>query len=222
MSAIPGKSTSVLDDLPNSEPAIGDVADNVIASVPPPLELGDLASLGLISWTPAGLIRWSLELLNVSTGLPWFHSIVLGTLFWRILLVPLSIQTLRNTARLLPIQPRIVEVQAEMQRVKASGDKLALQRVALKMAKMYKDAGVSFGATMLSPFVQIPVTFGLFFGIRKMCALPVAQLTNSGVSFLPDLTVADPYMILPLAVCAVVNLQISVGVVGSIYISFPL
>lgn len=198
-------------DLPTSEHSFPDAVDTSLTTVLPPLEFGDLASLGLISWTPAGLIRWSLELLNVSTGLPWFHTIILGTLLWRVLLAPLSIQTLRNTARLLPIQPRIVEVQGEMQRAKESGDKLALQRVALKMAKLYKDAGVSFGSTMLSPFVQIPVTFGLFFGIRKMCALPVVQLTNSGVSFLPDLTVADPYMILPLAVCAVVNLQISVG-----------
>jgi YidC/Oxa1 family membrane protein insertase len=182
-----------------------------LTNLPPPLQLGDFASLGLTGWHPAGAVRCTLELLNVSTGLPWFHTIIIGTLMWRVFLAPLSIQTLRNSARLLPIQPRILQVQADLRRAKATGDKLALQRTALKMGKLYKDAGVSLTTMTLSPFVQLPVTLGLFFGIRKMCTLPVVQLTHSGVSFLPDLTVADPYMILPLAVCAAINMQISVG-----------
>lgn len=97
-----------------------------------------------------------------------------------------------------------------MKRIRESGDKLALQRHALKMRKMYKDAGVNMGTMALGPLVQLPVTLGLFFAAKGLCDLPVAQLAYSGLSILPDLTVADPYMVLPLAFCVAVNFQISV------------
>ncbi|KAF5375426.1 hypothetical protein D9615_007933 [Tricholomella constricta] len=187
------------------------LADAVTTHLPAALQYGDLAALGLVSWTPAGIIRWSIELINVTTGLPWFWTIVAGSLLWKAILVPISVKSLRNSARLLPLQPHIVKLQKEMEVVRKTGDKLAMQRTALKIRKLYNDAGISMGATALVPFVQIPVTLGMFFGLKKMCDLPLPQLMNSGLDILPNLTVADPYMILPVALCAAVNLQISIG-----------
>ena len=201
-------------DLPADPPGsdvLPDLVNTAIANLPPALQYGDLAALGLVGWTPAGLVRWSLEVINVATGLPWFWTIVAGSLFWKAVLVPISIQGLRNSARILPLQPQIVETQDELKRIRLSGDKLALQRHALKMRKMYKDAGVSMGVTAFMPFIQLPVTLGLFFGAKKMCDLPVVQLAHSGLEILPDLTVPDPYMILPILLCAAVNMQIHVS-----------
>jgi YidC/Oxa1 family membrane protein insertase len=177
----------------------------------PPLEYGDLSELGLVSWTPAGLVRWSLELVQVTTGMPWFHTIVATTLLFRIFLVPISIKALRNSARLLPMTPRLMAIKDEMAAARQSGDMLAMQRVALKQKKIYEDAGVSMGPMLLSPLIQLPVTLGLFFGIKKMCTLPVEQLKHSGLAILPDLTVPDPYFILPILATALINLQISVS-----------
>lgn len=188
--------------------------DTAISTLPPALQYGDLAALGLVSWTPAGLIRWSLELINVATGLPWFWTIVAGSIFWKVILVPLSVQGLKNSARLLPLQPKIKVFQEELEVIRASGDKIALQRHALKMRQAYSEAGVSLGTSALIPFVQIPVTLGMFFGVKAMCALPVVQLAYSGLSILPDLTVPGPYMVLPILLCAAVNAQISVSYVG--------
>jgi YidC/Oxa1 family membrane protein insertase len=200
---------------PSGSELLPDVVNAAISNLPPALQYGDLAALGLVGWTPAGLVRWSLEVINVATGLPWFWTLVAGSLFWRAIIVPLAIQGLRNSARLLPLQPQIVASQEELKRIRISGDKLALQRHALKMRKMYKDAGVRMGVTALSPFVQLPVTFGLFFGVKKMCELPVMQLAHSGLEMLPDLTVPDPYMILPVLLCAAVNIQVYVSALAS-------
>lgn len=196
------------------EGILPDFVDTAISTLPPALQYGDLAALGLVSWTPAGLIRWSLELINVATGLPWFWTIVAGSIFWKVILVPLSVQGLKNSARLLPLQPKIKVFQEELEVIRASGDKIALQRHALKMRQAYSEAGVSLGTSALIPFVQIPVTLGMFFGVKAMCALPVVQLAYSGLSILPDLTVPDPYMVLPILLCAAVNAQISVSYVG--------
>ncbi|KAF8064291.1 60Kd inner membrane protein-domain-containing protein [Lyophyllum atratum] len=205
---------SVPPEVPSTDASadvLSGLSDAVTTHLPAALQYGDLAALGLVSWTPAGLIRWSLELINVTTSLPWFWTIVAGSLLWKVLLFPITVKGLRNSARLLPLQPHILKMQKEMEVARKSGDKLAMQRAALKMRKLYTDAGVSMGATALVPFVQIPVTLGLFFGIKKMCDLPLPQLKDSGVSFLPDMTAPDPYMALPILLCAAVNTQISVG-----------
>ncbi len=54
------------------------------------------------------------------------------------------------------------------------------------------------------------MTLGLFFGVQKMTTLPVEQLTQSGFALLQDLTIPDPTYILPAALLALVNVQISV------------
>ena len=175
-----------------------------------PLQYGDLAALGLAGWSPAGLSSGLLELVNVSMGLPWFHTIVAGTLLSRLLLVPFSIKQLRNSSALAPHQPRLLELKEELNRAYKTGDKIGVQRVALKQRRVYEESGVSMLPMLLMPFVQLPVTLGMFFGVKRLCALPLEQLHWSGVSFLPDLTVPDPFYVLPIAAAVLMNVQLSV------------
>jgi YidC/Oxa1 family membrane protein insertase len=46
--------------------------------------------------------------------------------------------------------------------------------------------------------LQAPLGFGMFRVIRGMTGLPVPALLNEQVLWLTDLTMADPYMILPI------------------------
>ncbi|KAH7927552.1 hypothetical protein BV22DRAFT_1060676 [Leucogyrophana mollusca] len=185
-------------------PVIAPSADAI-----PPLQFGDLAELGLAGWTPAGIIRWSFELLNVSTGMPWFYTIIAGTLLWRVALFPASVISIRNSARLLPYSSQLMALTEDMKTVDRS-DRLALQRLALKRQKIYEDAGVKVLPSIIMPFVQIPVTLGMFFGVKKLVQLPVEQLKESGVDILSNLTVPDPYYILPLITTAMINVQMQV------------
>lgn len=183
-----------------------------------PLQYGDLAALGLSGWSPAGLSTWLLELINVA-GLPWFHTIIAGTLLSRLLLLPFSIKQLRNSAALAPFQPRLLELKTELDKAYKTGDKLAVQRVALKQRRVYEESGVSMLPMLLMPFAQLPVSLGMFFGVKRLCALPLEQLHQSGVSFLPDLTLADPYYVLPIVSAVLMNLQLSVRICSPL--SFP-
>jgi len=186
-----------------------DVLDTLAALTP--LQYGDLAALGLAGWSPAGLSSWMLEFVNVSTGLPWFYTIIAGTFLTRALLLPFSVKQLRNSAALAPHQPRLVELKEELERAYKAGDKLGVQRIALKQRKVYEESGVSMLPMLLMPFVQLPVTLGMFFGIKRLCVLPLEQLHWSGVSFLPDLTIPDPYYVLPIVSAVLMNVQLKVG-----------
>ncbi|KAI0314871.1 60Kd inner membrane protein-domain-containing protein [Amylostereum chailletii] len=196
------------DDIIPASP-ISDAVETLIGTAP--LQYGDLAALGLASWTPAGLSAWLLELINVSTGLPWFWTIIAGTAASRLLILPFAIRQLQNSARLAPFQPRLLALKDEVARAYPSKDTIAIQRAALKQRKVYEDAGVSMLPMIAMPFIQLPITLGMFFGVKKLCTTPLAQLHDSGVWFLPDLTLADPYYILPIVSAALMNAQLSVG-----------
>jgi YidC/Oxa1 family membrane protein insertase len=99
-----------------------------------------------------------------------------------------------------------------MDAARQARDMLLMQRAALKQKQIYADAGVSMAPMMLNPFIQLPVSLGLFFGIKKMCMLPVEQLKYSGLAILPDLTVPDPYFILPAMTAVFINTQIVVRI----------
>ncbi|KAH9079611.1 60Kd inner membrane protein-domain-containing protein [Lactarius deliciosus] len=153
-------------------------------------------------------LSWLLELVNVSTGLPWSYTIIAGTLLSRLLLVPFSIKQSRNSAALAPHQPRLLELKEELNRAYQTGDKIGVQRAALEQRRVYEESGVSMLPMLLMPFVQLPVTLGMLFGVKR---LPLEQLHWNGVSFLPDLTVADPFYVLPIAAAVLMNVQLSVG-----------
>lgn len=101
-----------------------------------------------------------------------------------------------------------------MAKVAQSGTQAEKQAIALKMSAIYKNAGINPLAALLSPLLQLPIGMGVFFGIKKMCELPVEQLTQSGVGFLPDLTlmtsVADPWYLMPALSVVLMNAQIQV------------
>ncbi|KAI8990398.1 60Kd inner membrane protein-domain-containing protein [Trametes punicea] len=184
----------------------------IVSSIPPlPLHYGDLAALGLASWTPAGLCRWGMELIQVSTGMPWFWTIVSATVVSRLILFPLAVKQLRSTAALAPYQSEIAELRDQMAEAQKKRDTVAMQRVALRQQLLHKKAGVSMVDMVLSPLVQFPVTLGMFFGVKKLCDFPLEQLKYSGFQWVPDLTVADPTWTLPIIATVLMNVQIFVS-----------
>lgn len=153
-------------------------------------------------------MSWSIELLQVSTGMPWFYTIIAGTLFWRAGLIPTALTSMRNTARLRPYADQIKTLDEQAQGVK---DRAAQMEIMLKKQKLMEKAGVSLRSMFLPPVIQMVGNFGLFFAIKNMVQLPVIQLTQSGVWFLPDLTLTGGY-VMPTFVILVMNAQFSVRV----------
>ncbi|KAJ7454944.1 60Kd inner membrane protein-domain-containing protein [Mycena galericulata] len=182
---------------------------DTIAAIPP-LQHGDLQALGLCHWTPAGLVQYSFELVHVFTGLPWFHTFVVAAFLWRVIIFPFAVLGTRHSARMRPIQTEMGRLQEQALAARRQGDTLNMQRLNVAAGKLRADAGVSMAALM-APMIQIPISIGMFFGIKRMCELPVIQLTQSGFDWIPDLTQPGPYYILPILVAASGNLMISMG-----------
>lgn len=124
--------------------------------------------------------------------------------------MPFVIKGLQVSARLMPHHAQMQKLKEAVTRSRLSQNPLELQRAVQEMKLYNKVHNINPLAGLVS-LVQIPITFGLFFGVQKMCSLPLEQLTYSGVTFIPDLTATDPTMILSLAMFAFINAQIKVG-----------
>lgn len=185
--------------------------------IPPSLQFGDFSELGLTGWGPPGIVARSFEWIQVATGMPWFYTIIVVTILWRLALAPFAIRQIRNTA-ILRSFPQIEKSAKDFKAAKTSGNIQETRIALLRYKKALKDSGVAPGATLLMSFIQIPAAIGVFLAVKRMCELPVEQLKQSGLSFVPDLTLSsgtaawDPYYIMPILGVVMVNIQIKVSV----------
>ncbi|KAJ7835942.1 60Kd inner membrane protein-domain-containing protein, partial [Mycena olivaceomarginata] len=210
----PIEPSSVLPPIQTGEGGLGSLSDpgvlaDTVAAIPP-LQHGDLQALGLCHWTPVGLIQYSYELVHVWTGLPWFYTFIVATVFWRLVVFPFAVVGMRNSSRMRPISAQLNATSQAIQAARLAGDTVAMQKAALEGARLRASAGVSMGG-LVAPLIQMPISIGMFFGIKKMCELPVVQLTQSGVGWLPDLTQPGPYYILPILVAVSGNVMMSMS-----------
>jgi len=66
----------------------------------------------------------------------------------------------------------------------------------------------------------MPVFLSVFIGLRQMANLPVESMRTGGTAWFTDLTVPDPYFILPLM--TITMLYASIEVIVSTYIMLAL
>ena len=161
-------------------------------------QIGDMHSLGgLCGNSPTGWVESLLELVHVSSGCPWWVSIVLSTVALRLILLPVSIKTARINALMRNASPEMEAAKREMAVAKAASDKVKQYEAATKLRGIFAKHKMS----VLSPFwglVQIPVLFSAFFAVRNVASFPVPGMETGGALWFTDLSAADPTCLLPI------------------------
>ncbi|KAK0494203.1 60Kd inner membrane protein-domain-containing protein [Armillaria luteobubalina] len=193
--------TATLPDIPPSPPPSpvtiepSSIPTDIVsetANIIPPLQFGDLTSLGLISWSPPSFFRLALEGINVVTGLPWFWTIIIGSIIARGVVVPFALSAVRQNQRLGAISPKLKLLQEQMTSAKEKRDTIMQQKSALQISSLMSTAQVNPMMLVLGQAVTFAVSVSAFVGVQKMVAHPVPQLTQSGFFLLPDLTLPMP------------------------------
>ncbi|KAF9054112.1 60Kd inner membrane protein-domain-containing protein [Panaeolus papilionaceus] len=220
----PAVDAAVASDAPIDPSLTDSISDALLSStsnIAPALQYGDLAAMGLASWSPAGIIRWSLEVINVTFSMPWLPTIIVGSLFWKLVCVPFAVKGLQSAARLQPYQAELQAMQAHMNVIRASGNTMEIQKAALRMRDFYKEKNISPMGGLVA-LAQMPIQLGMFFALQTLCKHPLPQLqANVGVpeflgqwgqTVLGDLTTGDPTYVLPAIMVALINVQIMINV----------
>nr|CDS28365.1 cytochrome oxidase biogenesis protein [Hymenolepis microstoma] len=170
------------------------------------------ASLGLNSWWPSGWYQALLETLHVNLSLPWWAAIAATTVVIRLCLLPLVIDQRRRLASYTNVMPKITSLQNRMTKARINSDYIEMMKISMEMQDIMKNNDVNPLNTMRLMLVQLPVFFSVFAGLRGMAQLPVTSLQTGGLSWFLDLTVCDPYYILPLYSMTSIFLMFEFGV----------
>ena len=168
-----------------------------------PEQIGYLKTLGLdYGWGPTSMIQWALEHIYIYTGLPWWASLATLAVAIRIAIFKPSLDAAAESQKMQDLRknPRFEALQKEQQDMLfgvKTKDQYELLRLRNETKKMTQAAGVKTWKMMI-PFINAPLGFGAFRLLKGMAELPVPSLENGGIFWFTDLTVADPYYILPL------------------------
>uniref|UniRef100_A0A8C6UIV9 OXA1L mitochondrial inner membrane protein n=1 Tax=Neogobius melanostomus TaxID=47308 RepID=A0A8C6UIV9_9GOBI len=159
-----------------------------------------LAELGLGANTPVGLVQNLLEFMHLDLGLPWWGAIVVGTVLARCVVFPVIVKGQREAAKMNNVMPEITKLTNIMNEAKQSGNKFSFAKAYSDLTLFQKKHDVNLLRGFLIPMVQAPIFMSFFIALRKMAYLPVPSMQTGGALWFPDLTIADPFYILPIVV----------------------
>lgn len=164
-------------------------------------EQGDLASLGLCANTPVGWLQSMLEYLHVHAHLPWWGAIVASTFALRVVIFPVVMKIQKNGVIMNNISPEIQKLIKKQRQYRQMGNKALYSQYSQRIWQVYKKNNCNPLKMAIMPLIQLPLFLSFFIAIRKMAAVPVESMKTGGVLWFEDLTVPDPYYILPVLAC---------------------
>ncbi len=132
-------------------------------------------------------------------------AIVIVTILIRLLLVPLNVKQLKSTQAMQDIQPKIKELQHKY----SSKDAKTQEKLQQEQMALFKEHNVNPLAGCLPMFVQMPIMIALYQAIRRTPGL------QEGVFLWFDLSLPDPYYILPLIAAGATFLQQKLSMAGA-------
>lgn len=122
-------------------------------------------------------------------GAPWWLAIVMLTVVVRALLFPLTVRQVKSMRKMQQLKPDMDEIRA-----KYKEDQRKQQE---EIMKLYGERQVNPLGGCLPIFVQLPIFLVLYYTIKEFEHLE--SFRTGGLFWFQDLTVADPFFLLPLA-----------------------
>jgi len=169
----------------------GPKLQEVLPKVAPGLELTvDYGHL----WFIADALFWWLEALHSFFG-NWGIAIILLTLTVKLLFYPLAAAGYRSMAKMRKVQPRLVALKERF-----GNDRAAMNQA---MMDLYKTERINPLGGCLPIVVQIPVFIALYWVLLESVELRQAPF----MLWIRDLSIKDPYFVLPVLMTASMWLQ---------------
>ncbi|KAF2140177.1 uncharacterized protein K452DRAFT_52298 [Aplosporella prunicola CBS 121167] len=177
---------------------------NMISTMPE--QIGYLKAIGLdYGWGPTSCIQWLLEHVHVFAGTPWWASIMLTAIVVRAGLFRIFAMTSDIGARQGAMKTVVAPINARMQAARAAGNTEEMMMARSELMQVYKAAGINPVKAFVAPVVQAVTGYCTWKLLRGMSALPVPGFETGGFLWVKDLTLSDPYFLLPLGFGAMIH-----------------
>ncbi|KAK2006219.1 YidC/Oxa1 family membrane protein insertase [Colletotrichum eremochloae] len=166
-----------------------------------PEQIGFLKTLGLdFGWGPSSVMQWAFEHVHVYSGLPWWGSIAATAILLRLVMFKPLLMAQDTSARMQKLQqdPKYLEVRTGLQEAMSRGDSAGMAELRRDLSMLNKRAGVN-PLNGLWGLLQIPFGYGMFRVLNGAASIPVPGMETGGFLWVTDLTVSDPFFLLPIA-----------------------
>lgn len=145
-------------------------------------------------WPISELLFWIMAKIHAVVG-NWGWSIVLVTLLIKIIFYPLSNKSYKSMSKMRELQPRLQTIKERY-----GDDKQAMSKATMEL---YKKEKVNPMGGCLPMLIQIPVFIALYYVLIESVELRQAPW----IFWIKDLSVKDPYYVLPILMAASMFLQ---------------
>ncbi|KAF2826841.1 mitochondrial export translocase Oxa1 [Ophiobolus disseminans] len=206
-------SAQSLDELLGHEPA-KDIIVNKPEIDPTALidHAGQLKELGLdYGWGMTTVFERTMEQIYLNSGFGWAGTIMVAGVVVRCATFVFQALSSDKMAALASLKPITQPIQEKMEDAIKRGDKQQEQIYKMQQAQImapYMGGIFSMGGFMMA---QAWIGFSAFRCLRAMGELPVPGMVHDGLFWFTDLTVRDPYFILPATTTAIFYLIFKTG-----------
>ena len=141
-------------------------------------------------------------------GLEWYQTIAVATLCMRLLMFPVMVYAQRNMANMNNNMPAMQAIQEKITDARRRGDMFEMAQLTQELQKLSTAKGINPFKNMMPIAAQLPVFMSFFIGLRGMANCPVESLSTGGILWFENLTLTDPYYLLPLTTCLTTYFQV--------------
>ena len=133
----------------------------------------------------------ALQFIHAHLASNWGWAIVILTVLINVIILPLRVKTMQSGLKMQRIQPQMDAIKARYKSLKVTDPKR--NDMNAEIMQLQKDNGVNMFGGCIPTLIQLPLLFAFFSMLPK-----VVELRQAHWLWLPDLTAADPYHILPI------------------------
>jgi YidC/Oxa1 family membrane protein insertase len=144
--------------------------------------------LGRVFAPLTDLLGGVLEYFHAS-GVPWWLSIAILTVIVRSLLFPLTIRQVKSMRAMQDLKPDMDKIRAQY--------KDNRQKQQEEIMKLYQERQINPFGSCFPLIIQMPIFITMFYVIRSF-GTTHESFTSGGLLWFQDLSVHDPYYILPI------------------------
>lgn len=178
-------------------PADGEGAAGAISQLASKMAKWEYVIEGSPLW-PSNLIERAIEVIHYYSNFSWGGTIVAYTILMRALLLPALVKQTRSTILANNLRPMVQQMQSEVQLLRNQGRKDESYRKLQEMSKFMSERGINPAGILGLSLLPLPFFMSTFFALRNMAKQPVASLLDGGSFWFENLTIPDPYYILPI------------------------
>jgi YidC/Oxa1 family membrane protein insertase len=163
-------------------------ASNASVTLQPLLDFGFFGPVGKYLFLA---LRFIHEHIVANWPGSWGWSIVLLTVLVNLVILPFRVKTMQSALKMQRIQPQMDAIKERYKKYKVTDPKR--NEMNAEVMQLQKDNGVNMFGGCIPTLITLPLLFAFFGMLPK-----VVELRQAHWYWLPDLTAADPYHILPI------------------------